>query len=347
MKRNVVLIALMGVAGTFLLYPKLTPQTRGQAPVATAAPPAVASGAARPIVAAGRVEPASEEVKIGAEMDGKLKAVLVEEGSIVRKGQVIAVLENGDYQARVELVKATLAEREAALQRLLNGTRQEERREARASIREAEAMLENARAERARRQQLLDRGAISRTEFDLTDREYRVMQARVEGARERFALADAEARVDERMRAEAEIAQAKARIHEAEAMLEKTLIRSPIHGVVLHRYLKTGESVSTNANTPIVSLGDTSRLRIRVDVDETDVARLALGQDAWVTADAYGAKKFTGHVVQIGQKLGRKNVRTDEPTERVDTKILETLVELDAGQTLPVGLRVDAYIETK
>lgn len=345
MKRNLMLIALMAGAGAILLYPKLNSPVAGKpANIATEAPP---SDPTRPIVAAGRVEPASEEVKVGAEMDGKLKAVLVEEGNRVRKGQVIAILENGDYIARVELAKAALEEREAALQRLLNGTRQEERREARASIREAEAMLENARAERARRLQLLERGAISRTEFDFTDREHRVMQARVQAAKERFAFVDAEARADERMRAEAEVAQARARIHEAEALLEKTYIRSPLNGVVLHRYLKTGESVSTNANTPVVALGDTSRLRIRVDVDETDVARLALGQNAWATADAYGKRKFTGRVVQIGQKLGRKNVRTDEPTERVDTKILETLVELDPGQTLPVGLRVDAYIETR
>jgi hypothetical protein len=49
-------------------------------------------------------------------------------------------------------------------------------------------------------------------------------------------------------------------------------------------------------------------------------------------------------VVRIGEELGRKNVRTDEPTERVDMKILETLVELDNGVELPIGLRVNAYI---
>jgi HlyD family secretion protein len=345
MKRNLALIASMGLTAAIVLYPRLSPQTPGRpSGIASEPPPA---DAARPIVAAGRVEPASEEVKLGAEMDGKLKAVLVDEGNLVRKGQVVAVLENGDFLARVELAKATLAEREAALQRLLNGAREQERREARAAIREAEAMLENARAERSRRAQLLERGAVSRTEFDLTDREYRVMQARVEAATERFAFVDAAARADERMRAEAEVAQARARVQEAEALLEKTYIRSPLNGVVLHRYLKTGESVSTNPSTQVLSLGDTSRLRVRVDVDETDVARLAPGQTAWVTADAYGKRKFTGRVVQIGQKLGRRNVRTDEPAERVDTKILETLVELDPGQTLPVGLRVDAFIETR
>ena len=85
-------------------------------------------------------------------------------------------------------------------------------------------------------------------------------------------------------------------------------------------------------------------MRVRVDVDESDVSKLSLGQAAYVIADAYGSRRFPGHVVQIGQQLGRKNVRTDEPTERVDMKILETLIALDNETELPVGLRVNAYI---
>jgi HlyD family secretion protein len=85
-------------------------------------------------------------------------------------------------------------------------------------------------------------------------------------------------------------------------------------------------------------------LRVRVDVDETDVSKVRLGQRAYVTADAYGKQKFWGRVVRVGQQLGPKNVRTDEPTEKVDTKILEILVELDGGLELPDGLRVDAFV---
>lgn len=66
-----------------------------------------------------------------------------------------------------------------------------------------------------------------------------------------------------------------------------------------------------------------------------------------MTADAYGQRKFWGHVVRVGEELGRKNIRTDEPSERVDTKILETLVELNPGADLPVGLRVDGYITSQ
>ncbi|HUI54502.1 MAG TPA: efflux RND transporter periplasmic adaptor subunit [Bryobacteraceae bacterium] len=297
------------------------------------------------IVAPGLVEPSSEEVRIGSELDGKLRVVNVDEGDRVARGQVIAVLENADYAARVELAKANLAERQAALERLLNGSRTEERREAAASVREAAAVLDSATAEWDRRKTLLTQGAISKTEFDSAEREYRVAQARLEAANEHFRLVDAAARQDDRMRAEAEVEAAQAERSNAEALLEKTIVRSPIDGVVLRRYRKTGESVIAKDETPIVSLGATGRLRVRVDVDETDVDHLRVGQAAWVRADAYGDRRFTGRVVRIGQELGPKNVQTDRATEKKDTKILETLLELDPGQKLPVGLRVDCYIQ--
>jgi HlyD family secretion protein len=66
-----------------------------------------------------------------------------------------------------------------------------------------------------------------------------------------------------------------------------------------------------------------------------------------VTAEANGTRKFWGRVIRAGHILGKKNIRTDEPSEHVDTKILETLVELDPGQQLPLGLRVDSFLESK
>jgi ABC exporter DevB family membrane fusion protein len=208
-------------------------------------------------------------------------------------------------------------------------------------------VLDHAKLERERRRKILERGAISQTEFDVMDREYRAAEARVEMLRQRLALIRDETRQEDVMRVEAEIARAKAQKAEAESMLAKTVIRSPIDGTVLRRHKQRGESVSTSLNNPILVVGDTSRLRVRVDVDETDVAKIALGQRAVIRAAAFGEREFSGRVVKIGSILGRKNVMTDEPTERVDRKVLETLVELDAGQQAPLGLRVDTYIQTR
>ena len=69
-------------------------------------------------------------------------------------------------------------------------------------------------------------------------------------------------------------------------------------------------------------------------------------QTAFITADAFGEQKFAAKVIKIGQILGRKNFRTERPTEKVDTKILEVLLELEPNQKLPLGLRVDAFIST-
>jgi HlyD family secretion protein len=299
------------------------------------------------VVAPGRVEAVSENIEIGTQLDGRLQNVPVEEGQHVKKGQVLAVLDNADFVARVRLAEAAIQEREAEMLRLRNGSRAEARLEAAAQVREAEVVLDHAKLERERRRKILERGAISQTEFDVMDREYRAAEARVEMLRQRLALIRDETRQEDVMRVEAEIARAKAQKAEAESMLAKTVIRSPIDGTVLRRHKQRGESVSTSLNNPILVVGDTSRLRVRVDVDETDVAKIALGQRAVIRAAAFGEREFSGRVVKIGSILGRKNVMTDEPTERVDRKVLETLVELDAGQQAPLGLRVDTYIQTR
>ena len=66
-----------------------------------------------------------------------------------------------------------------------------------------------------------------------------------------------------------------------------------------------------------------------------------MGQTVWVTADAFRDKRFRGTVAQIGVQLGRKNFRNDNPDERVDTKILEAMIDLEPGAQLPIGLPVD------
>ncbi len=298
------------------------------------------------IVAPGRVEAISENIEIGTQLDGRLTSVPFEEGQAVKRGQVLAVLDNADFAARVRLAEAAIKERQAELLRLKNGSRAEARLEAASQLREAEVLLDHARLERERRRKILDRGAISQSESDSMDREFRAAEARVESLRQRLALIKDETRQEDILRAEAEIERARAQKAEAESMLAKTIIRSPIDGVVLRRHKQAGESVSTSLNNPILVVGDTSRLRVRVDIDETDVAKISLGQRAAIRAAAFGEKEFRGKVVRIGSILGRKNVMTDEPTERVDRKVLETLVELDPGQQVPLGLRVDTYIQT-
>jgi ABC exporter DevB family membrane fusion protein len=297
------------------------------------------------VSAPGRVEPISEEIEVGVEVAGKIRSVAVEEGDRVRRGQTLAVLENDDYRAQLASAAARIREAEAELRRVVNGARTEERGEARAAVEQAEAVARNARLEVSRRQTLARDGDIPREEYDRAVRDLRVAEARVKELRERAAFVGAAAREEDVARGEAGVALARAQASEARARLEKTVIRSPISGVVLRKRRRAGESVSPeSANASLFTVADTSVLRVRADLDEVDVARIRQGQRAYLKADAYGERQFWGRVVRVGQVLGRKNIRTEEPVERVDTKVLETLIELDPGQILPPGLRVDAYI---
>lgn len=302
------------------------------------------------VAAPGRVEPISEEIEISSEISGKLESVLVEEGDQVQRGQVIAILANEEYRAQVALMKARLDLKNAELRLIINGARGQERREAWELVKEADVVMKNSRIEMERRQQLYQEGIIAREEADRAEREYKVWKARYEAAKQHFKLIDDEAREEDHSKAEAEVAMAQAQLEEARARLKKTFIRSPITGVILRKYLKTGETVSSSFGSkpmPIVTVANITTLRVRVDVDESDIGKVKLGQKAYVTADAYSNKKFWCHVVRIGQILGKKNIYTDEPTERVDKKILEVLIEVDDICELHPGLRVDVFIVTK
>ncbi|PYX46342.1 MAG: secretion protein HlyD [Acidobacteria bacterium] len=266
----------------------------------------------------GLVEPLSEDIKLGSELSGKLKAVYVEEGDHVTSGQLLAELQNDDYRAQIGSAEAQVIAKEATLRKVVNGARAQERSEAMSSARAAEAVMNNARAEMERRQKLFDAGVISREENERYARECDVARAKYEEAAQRHSLVDDRAREEDQAFAEADLRLARASLEEARARYAKTLLKSPIDGTVLRKHHRNG--------------------------DETEIGKVQVGQRAYVTADAFAGHKFWGRVVRVGEQLGRKNVRTDEPTERVDTKILETLVELDKGAQLPVGLRMDAFI---
>ena len=331
--------------GVFLLTATLVLASR-RGHESVAAHKSTTNSVSLPIAGPGRVEPASEDIKIGSELSGRLKVVSVEEGDTIHRGEVLAELENADYRAQVGSARANVIAKQAVLRKVINGARHQERAEAWSSVNEAKAVMENAKSELHRRQELFSAGVVSREELDRYAREADVAQAKYEAAVQQHALVDDRAREEDQSFAEADLKLAQAQLEEAQARYDKTFIRSPIGGTVLRKHHRSGESVSNSSTVPdpVLTIGDRKTLRVRVDVDETDVSKVTVGQRAYVTADAFGKQKFWGRVVRVGQQLGPKNVRTDEPTEKVDTKILETLVELDAGQHLPDGLRVDAFI---
>uniref|UniRef100_I2Q4L6 Multidrug resistance efflux pump n=1 Tax=Desulfovibrio sp. U5L TaxID=596152 RepID=I2Q4L6_9BACT len=354
LRLGVLAVALVMVLGGIFML--LRSGTKGHDPAQStlSAPSAVTRPVAPPppvppagpdwIAAPGRVEPVSEEMRLGFDIAGKIREVLVEEGDVVRQGQVLARLSADELTARVDAAEQTLAAREAALAKVLAGARDMERKEAQAAVEEAQAVLDVAKVEHERRRQLLSKEVLSKEEADRAEREYKVATERLDASRQHFRLVDDPAREEDIKRAMAEEAEARARLAEAQALAEKASIRSPIDGVVLRKHRRAGEMVSVSFDTPVVTVGDISRLRIRADVDERDIGRVAVGQKVRLMAEAYGERTFTGTVSRIAKILGRKNIRTDDPAEKNDTRILETLIDIDPPAELPVGLRMDVFI---
>jgi HlyD family secretion protein len=261
----------------------------------------------------------------------------------VERGQIIAVLDDGELRARADAAEGDVRQREAELEAAVNGANQLQRRDAWIGMKEAEAVFQQADAEFRRRQSLFTQGAISREQFEKAASDVNVAQQRLEAATLRRDMAGAHILDTDRRRLEAAVESAKARLQEARLTLEKATIRAPIAGTVLHRFRHAGELVSPES-APILTLADTSELRVRAEVDEADVASVHTNQKAYVTAQAYGDRRFAGRVIRIADSLGRKNVSTGDPAERTDTKVLETLIELDPGVRLPLDLRVTAYL---
>lgn len=298
--------------------------------------------------ARGRVEGAtSQEIKLASRVVGRLKEVMVSDGDPVHKGQVVAVLENDDLKARVDEAQANLERAQAVLQRLLNGARPEERSAARAEMEEAQAAAENARQNYERAQQLFREGGIvSRSALDQAQRDWKMGQAKLESARERYKLIMAPPRTEDVQAAKADVDLARARLAQAEDNYENTFVRSPVAGVVIKRNMNPGESISYESLfQPIVSVADITRLMVRAEVDETDIGKVQIGQRADIRCEAYPAQTFYGRIVRISGGLGKKKIQTDNPTEKIDTDILETFVEVDPGSPLRVGLRVDVYVQ--
>lgn len=298
--------------------------------------------------ARGRVEGAtSQEIKLAARTFGRLLEVDVTDGDPVHKGQTVATLENRDARGRVDEARAALAGAQANLEKLLNGARPEERSAARAEMEEAQAAAENARQQYDRVQRLFkEGGVVSQSALDQAERDGKMTQSKLESLRQRYQLIMAPPRPEDVAAAQAEVGVARARLVQAEDYYDNTFIRSPVDGVVVKRFMNPGESISYESlYQPIISVADTTRLMVRAEVDETDIGKVQIGQRAEIRCDAFPGQAFFGRVTHISGGLGKKKIQTDNPTEKIDTDILETFIEVDPGSPLRVGLRVDVYVQ--
>lgn len=302
--------------------------------------------AARPglIAAGGLVEPDGEERVIIPQLSGRLAKVLIVEGEAVQAGQLIAEIENSEYRAALAAATAELVRREAELTRLRNGARAEEIAAAAAARDEALALERQAEAERDRRDNLLRNRLIAAETAQQARAQAEAASARRARADADLALLRAGTRAEDIAAASAAVDAARAERDRAQALLDKSLIHSPISGNVLKRDLGEGETVVALSPLPLARIGNLAKRFVRADIDELDIGRIREGQSAIVTSDAFPQQQFSGKVVHVSQRMGRRNALSGDPAEKQDAKILEALIELDGQPPLPIGLRVDVRI---
>lgn len=224
--------------------------------------------------------------------------------------------------------------------RLVRGSRPEERRKAADETAVARAHYKQAQLQYQRVAQLYKTGDVSKEELDKAGRDLEVAEATLHATENQQTLVNAPPLPEELARADSEVRLAEEQARTAKARLDKCTVKAPLSGTVLRTFLKAGESVSTVFPNPIVSLADTSQIRVRAEVDERDVGRVHVGQSVIVLADAYPDKKFGGRVSRVGAVMGRKKVRTGDPAEKSDRDVLEVLIDLhETKGYLIVGLR--------
>jgi len=292
----------------------------------------------------GIVEPAQRETKVAAQVSAVVQGVKVSEGDQVKAGDLLVQLDDAVERAALAAAKAELDGERANLARTLRGLRLEDRDQVAAEAQSLRARAELSASVLARTEQLAKAGASTIDELDRARRQAQSDQASFQATQARLRAAEAGSRAEDITFQRARVASAEAKLAQATASAERLAVRAPLDGEVLQVKVRPGELYSPTGSEPLVVMGDTRRLRVRMDVDERDIARVALGSSAYVTADAFGTRRFTGKVVEIGRRFGRKNVRTDDPVERNDTKILEVVLELEGSALLVTGQRVTCLV---
>lgn len=227
---------------------------------------------------------ADEEVAVGFKLAGRVREIAVDLGSPVRRGQVLARLDPTDFRLRVEQAEAAL--RQVRAQLGLDPEGQDERvdPESTALVREARAVLDEARLSRERMEQLWERDLIARAELDTARSRLLVAEGRYQAA------------VEEIRNRQARLAERRLELSLARQQLADADLHAPIDGAVQERRASVGEFL--DAGAPVVRLVRTHPLRLRVAVPERDAPGLRAGQTVRVRVEGDPAE-HTGRVARL------------------------------------------------
>jgi HlyD family secretion protein len=295
MKRNIVLRYLLIIAGILIILAIVGKKAGwfGRGPVIKVA---VEASQKRTIVetitANGRIQPETE-VKISPDVSGEIVEMAVNEGDSVRKGDLLVKIKQDFYISSRDRVNASLNTARANLSNT------------KAALTQAEAEYRQQELSFKRNEQLHDQGVLSDSDFETAKTQYEVSAAQVEAAKQAVLAASFTVKSTE------------ASLKEAEENLRKTIIYSPIDGIVYGRKVEQGERVvgtGQMAGTEMLRVADLNRMEVLVEVNENDIVNVKIGDTASIEIDSYLGSRFRGVVTEIANSANTTGTSLDQVT---------------------------------
>lgn len=286
----------------------------------------------------------AHESLVSFKVPGRIVKLPVDEGQILKKGQLIARLDSEDYRQQVAVDRATATVRDSQLALGLAGSRTQEIEASRQTVLDTEADLEEKKKDFARYEALFQKDEVSAQTRDQAatnlaraqaafDRAQQVYNELVEGTRKEELAVERE-----------NVRQARENLAMSHIRLSYTVLRAPFDGVILARQAELGEVVA--AGTPIITLADLDHLWVRVYIPETDLGKVRWGQEVEVRTDTYPGKSYHGHISFISSEaeFTPKSVQTEK--ERV-TLVYRLKIDVEnPNHELKPGMPADTYIKT-
>ena len=260
-------------------------------------------------------------VQVGTQVSGTIQKLFADFNSTVRDGQIVAQLDPASFRAKVAQADATLENARADLKNaqanVLNvkttiETAQADVASQQANIERVQVEITDAKRDLERHRLLFKRQLISRSELDVAQSrddtavaQRNAARAQLESSQAKLRsahaqLRSAEAQVD---KARAQVSQSQAALEQAKIDLDRTIIRSPIDGMVISRNIDVGQTVAASLQAPTLFTiaQDLTRMQVDTNVSEADIGNVQIGQPATFTVDAYPNQTFHGAVREIRQ----------------------------------------------
>ncbi|CAG0934871.1 hypothetical protein RHDC3_03115 [Rhodocyclaceae bacterium] len=282
------------------------------------------------------------DVEVSFKIPGRVRERLVDEGELVKAGQIVARLDDDDLRldvAQREQDREVLA---ANLRELENGFRKEDIARADAAVTRVKADAERLKADFARQETLFQREVISRRDFDAAKAAFESSRAALREAVAQQELMHRGPRREQIDAARARLGQSREALELARTRLGYTTLASPMAGLVLAKHVEPGEQVA--AGTPIISVGDMANSWMRAYIAETDLGRVKVGQKARVRSDTWPDRRYEGTITFISPEaeFTPKSVQTEKERVKLVYRIKITIP--NPTMELKPGMPVDAEI---